>query len=222
MHGVAASSQHFTRTLGHHASETTVHFIKKAYLEELKRKRSEESEVSVLPYKKHGRLLLLGDLLDEKVQTYLRGVWDGGGVVSARIAQAAARGILMSGKQSLLAEKGGPVELNRFWAYSLLTRMKFVKRKVTTSKSKYSPAHFEHLKQVFLKEIADTVEMKEIHVPPELILKWDQTGMKIVPSNTWTMEKQGTKRVDIAGANDKFLITAVFCGSLVGDFLSAR
>ena len=102
--------------------------IKKAYLEELKRKRSEESEVSVLPYKKCGRPLLLCDLLDKKVQTYLldeevmtylRGLRDGSGVVLARITQAAARGILMSGNQSLLAEKGGPVELNRFWANSL-------------------------------------------------------------------------------------------------------
>ena len=33
------------------------------------------------------------------------------------------------------------------------------------------------------------------------------------------MEQQGTKRVELIGANDKRLITAVFCGSLVGDFL---
>ena len=62
-----------------------------------------------------------------------------------------------------------------------------------------------------------TVEMEEI--PPELILNWDQTGIKIVPSNTWTMDQQGAKRVEVCGANDKRLITAVFCGSLVGDFL---
>ena len=61
------------------------------------------------------------------------------------------------------------------------------------------------------------MEMEEIS--PELILNWDQTGVNIVPSNTWTMDKQGTKRVDIARANNRHLITAVFCGSLVGDFL---
>lgn len=33
------------------------------------------------------------------------------------------------------------------------------------------------------------------------------------------MEQRGTKRVDVVGAGDKRLITAVFCGSLVGDFL---
>ena len=33
------------------------------------------------------------------------------------------------------------------------------------------------------------------------------------------MERQGTKHVDLVGAGDKRLITAVFCGSLVDDFL---
>ena len=41
----------------------------------------------------------------------------------------------------------------------------------------------------------------------------------MVRSNTWTIDKHVRKRVDIAGANDKCLITAVFWGSLVGDFL---
>ena len=78
---------------------------------------------------------------------------------------------------------------------------------------------FERLKEEFLQDVVTTVEMKEI--PSELILNWDQTGIKIVPSNTWTMEEQGSKRVDVAGANDKRQITAVFCGSLVGDFLTS-
>ena len=33
------------------------------------------------------------------------------------------------------------------------------------------------------------------------------------------MERQGCKRMDTVGVNDKRLITSVFCGSLVGDFL---
>ena len=56
-------------------------------------------------------------------------------------------------------------------------------------------------------------------IPAEMILNWDQTVMKIVPSSTWIMERKGSKRVDVAGASDKRAITAVFCGSLVGDFL---
>ena len=59
-------------------------------------------------------------------------------------------------------------------------------------------------------------------IPPELILNWDHTGIKIVPSSSWTMEQQGTKHVDLVGAGDKRLITAVFCGSLVGDFCQSK
>ena len=61
------------------------------------------------------------------------------------------------------------------------------------------------------------MDMEEI--PAELILNWDQTGVKIVPSSAWTMDAEGSKRVEVAGVNDKRLITAVFCGSLAGDFL---
>ena len=38
LHGVAASSRHFTRKLGHQVSETTVHSIRKAYMDEDKTK----------------------------------------------------------------------------------------------------------------------------------------------------------------------------------------
>ena len=56
-------------------------------------------------------------------------------------------------------------------------------------------------------------------VPPELVLNWDQTDIKIVPTDTWTMELRGSKHVELMGFQDKRQITAVFCGTLVGDFL---
>ena len=176
-----------------------------------------DADVAVLPPKKRGRPVLLGEDLDRKVQHYLKKVREGGGVVSARITMAAARGMLFSCNRSMLVEFGGHVNLNRSWAYSLLSRMNFVNRKVTTSKSKHSVADFKRLKEAFLNDVVTTVQMEEI--PPELVLNWDQTGIKIVPSSTWTMEQQGSKRVEAAGVNDKRLITAIFCGSLVGDFL---
>ena len=117
----------------------------------------------------------------------------------------------------MLAEFGGPLELNRHWAYSLYKRMKFVRRKATTAKSKYTIADFERVKKTFLDEVISTVSMEEI--PPELILNWDQTGIKIVPSSPWTMDRRGARRVEMIGTSDKRQITAVFCGTLVGDFL---
>ena len=195
--------------------------IKRAYLEEKEsRPVGDDGDIAILPPKKRGRRVLLGEELDMKVQMYLKKVRERGGVVSARIAVAAARGILLTCNRSMLAEYGGHVEFNVDWAYSLLHRMNFVQRKVTTAKSKHAVAEFRELKEQFLAEVVATVEMEEI--PSELILNWDQTGIKIVPSSTWTMEQRGTKRVDLVGAGDKRLITAVFSGSLVADFLSIQ
>ena len=108
----------------------------------------------------------MGDDLDWKVQLYLKKVREGGGVVSAQIAMAAARGIVLTCDRSMLVEFGGHVELNRHWAYSLLHQMNFVQRKVTTAKSKYAITDFDCVKREF---VVATVEMEEI--PPELIPK---------------------------------------------------
>lgn len=64
--------------------------------------------------------------------------------------------------------------------------MKFVKIKVTTAKSKHSSTNFLQLKKSFLDNVAATVKMEEIQ--PELILNWDQTGIKIEPPTLilWT------------------------------------
>ena len=56
-------------------------------------------------------------------------------------------------------------------------------------------------------------------IPGELVLNWDQTGIKFVPSLIWTMERRGERRVEMVGVNDKCQITAVFCGSAIGEFL---
>ena len=46
-----------------------------------------------------------------------------------------------------------------------------------------------------------TVSMEDI--PPKLVLNWDQTGLKIIPSSTWTMERQVAKRAEMLVVNDK-------------------
>ena len=56
-------------------------------------------------------------------------------------------------------------------------------------------------------------------IAAEVVLNWDQTGMKLVPSSVWTMERQGERRVEMVGVNDKRQITAIFCGTMLGEFL---
>ena len=47
-------------------------------------------------------------------------------------------------------------------------------------------------------------------IPPELIMNWDQTGIKLVPSSSWTMEQRGSQKVEMVGVNNKRQITAIF------------
>ena len=115
----------------------------------------------------------------------------------------------------MLAECGGYIELNRFWARSHLRRMNFVQRKVSTAKSKHTVANLAALKRSFLIDFHITVTMEEI--PAELIFNWDQTGIKLVPCSSWIMEQHGSKRVEMVGANDKRQITAIFVGQFWGN-----
>ena len=97
--------------------------------------------------------------------------------------------------------------------------MQFVKRKATT-KAKPVIFNFEEIKHQYLIDIKAVVEMAEI--PNDLIINWDQTAMKYVPVSQWTMERVGSKHVEIASLDDKRQITAVFAGSLTGDFLPVQ
>lgn len=149
---MSAAVRHCSRKLGRQLKESTVRSIMTSYKKEVqeKRKRDDEGEVTLLPKKKRGRSKLLGEALDAKVQAYLRKIRENGGIVSARIVMAAARGLLLAYDRNQLAEFGGPVVLNRHWAYSLLQRMNYVKRKASTSKSKYTVSDFQELKRVRL------------------------------------------------------------------------
>ena len=221
-HGTTAAAALFTRRLKSKVSLSSVQSIKKAYLRRIKerRKAGGDENIKSLSHMKRGRPLLLGERLDTMVQKYLKKVREGGGVVTARVAIAAARAIILTQDRSQLIELGGHIELTQAWAYSLLCRMKFVKRKATTAKSKFSNANFAEVKKEFLNDLAAVVELEEI--PPQLVLNWDQTGIKLVPVSSHTMDRQGCNRVEVTEVTDKRLITALFCGSLTGDFLPVQ
>ena len=84
-------------------------------------------------------------------------------------------------------------------------------------KAKVDVERFAIIKEAFLLDVKNVVELDEI--PPQLIINWDQTAIYYVPVGSWTMELEGAKRVEIAGKDDKRQITAVFAGSMAGDFL---
>ena len=78
--------------------------------------------------------------------------------------------------------------------------MGFVKRTAYT-KAKVTVENSEEVKSQFLLDIQAVAELQEI--PFDLIMNWDQTGINYVPVGSWTMEKEGSKRVEIVGVEDK-------------------
>ena len=94
--------------------------------------------------------------------------------------------------------------------------MGMVKHKAC-SKNKVEPEHFDIVKEQFILDIKQLVDLEDI--APALIINWDQTAINYVPPVSWTMEVEGDIQVDLAGKDDKRQITACFAGTMEGDFL---
>ena len=62
-------------------------------------------------------------------------------------------------------------------------------------------------------DIKQIVDLEEI--PNALIINWDQTA---VPPSSWTIEVEGSKRVDLGGKDDK----CEYAGTMTGDFLPTQ
>ena len=75
-----------------------------------------------------------------------------------------------------------------------------------------SIAQFDESKEIFLADVAAKVLLNNI--PESLIINWDQTGLSIVPTGDWTMEKEGAKIVPIAHSDDKRQLTVEVCDYL--------
>ena len=142
-----------------------------------------------------------------------------GSPISTPVVVGIGRGLLLKHKKTSHVNSSDVIELSRVWARSVLRRMEFSKRRANST-SKVLPDDFVELKKQFLIDIKSVVKFEEI--PEELILNWDQTAMKIVPSASWTMEKKGSKRVEISAKDDKRQVTAVFACSLSGAFLPVQ
>lgn len=189
--------------------------FKKQYMAELKKKPGED--IMELDSKKRGRPLTLGEL-DTKAQQYIRSLRSAGTPVNARIVLAAAEGIVKATDRNMLADYGGHIQLTLSWAYSLLKRMGFVKRKATLKcKLTLTDEAFEKAKKSYLKKIKRSV--KDGKIPPELVINMDQTGIKVIPASEWTQEERGSARVEVAGIGDKRQITVTLAGTLSGRLL---
>ena len=121
IHGAAATRRHFKNSL-RDLPESTVRKYKNLYKKKVsaRAKSSETSEVTVLPVKKCGRPLTLGEGLDAEVQQNIRALRLVGTSVSCSLVLAAAGGIVTAKNRTLLVDNGGHISLTRGWALSLL------------------------------------------------------------------------------------------------------
>ena len=221
-HSNAATVKKFKSNFEQGLGESTVRLFKKRYLEELKRANNSVPvgdipvviEISV---KTRGRPLLLGEF-DSDVKMYIKALRKAGTPVSVPVVLAAAEGVITARNRSVLLKYGGHIKLGRPWAVSILRRMGFVQRRESTqTKAKLSDQQISRMKQTYLTQVSGMVKAHKI--PPELVINWDQAGVKLIPSQSWTMEEQGSTRVEIAGINDKRQITLTLAGSMSGELL---
>ena len=135
--------------------------------------------------------LLLGDKLDDQVKSYVQYLRTKGTPVNTTVVLGIASRIVKNHESSLLASNGGHIVLGKPRAKHLLSCTGYVKRRGRTA-AKVAVSNYEELRQQFLLDIKVVVKLEEI--PSELVIKWDQTGINYVPSDSYTMEKVGTKR----------------------------
>ena len=122
-------------------------------------------------------------------------------VVNTAIAIGCAQGLVKHYDSNLLECNGGLIVLIVSWIKSLLQWMGFVKRQASST-GKVSAENFKFLKEQFLFDVKTITEMEDI--PADFVLNWDQTGIHYVPVSSYTMEKEGSKRVEIAGIENVF------------------
>ena len=96
--------------------------------------------------------------------------------------------------------KPRPKKYSPSWAKSLLKRMNFTKRRAST-KFGHPADELQKEKETFLSQVLDAVGLNDI--PQELIFNWDKTGIDLVPTALWTLDKKGKKQIKIAGYQDK-------------------
>ena len=142
--------------------------------------------VKKLPYKKRGRLLLLGDYLDGQLRACITEIRQMGLVVNTSVLIAAAKWLVLHHDSNWLWENGGHLELSTHWAKGRLRKIWFSKRRVTT-KASLTLVDFEERKSQFVFNDQTIIELEEI--PDDLVVNWDQTGIHYVPVSDWTMEK---------------------------------
>ena len=92
-----------------------------------------------------------------------------GAIVNTAIAMACAKGVVVHHDSNLIAINDGHITISKDWAKSLLCRIGYVKRRVSTS-AKVTPEDFDEWKEYFLYDAKMLVNYEDI--PASLVVNW--------------------------------------------------
>lgn len=196
--GNKSAVRKFSSELGKAISESTVRSIRDSFKKSQRTSIDVDVELSEFPRNPRGVKPLLGEL-DCDIQAYIRELRRCGGIVNAQICIAAALGIVRVRKPTLLPEFGGTLVLDKPWAKSFLNRLGFVRRKATKAARKL-PGDFHLVRDKFHETVTSLI--KEFDIPDNLVINFDQTGVKLAPVSVWTMEEHGVSQVAVAALDN--------------------
>ena len=205
----SSAQRNFSKTHGN-IGESTIRSFKQKYETMIKKK---ELPKKVIPAKKLGRLVLLGDI-DEMVQRFLHALRRKGGVVNVVVARSVAKALVKRSRKRELEV----LDLDgRSWVQSLFRRMGFVRRTATTSKVEIPEGARKEAEVTYFLKIVSVIEKHKI--PKSMVLNLDQTPLKYAPCSRQTLAKNNSKHVAIAGSSYKQEITGTFVIALDGNCL---
>lgn len=61
--------------------------------------------------------------------------------------------------------------------------------------------------------------IQDNHIPHELVINWEETGVHLLPTAQYTYEKEGAKQVMVDSKDDKREITCVIASTMAGELL---
>ena len=176
--------------------------IVKAYNKE---KSDKYEELAKFPKRPRETKPLIPSEIDAKVISMINSMRASGHSITYDITISIAKGLVKAHDRTLLKELGGSIELHQTWAQSIHRRLGFVKRKATTAKQPVSPGFVHEVGFTFYSAIQRNVNAYLI--PPELVIKIDQTPLRFYLTPTHTLTKKGETSVPITNSSDYRQIT---------------
>ena len=139
-----------------------------------------------------------------------------GAPIHFHTVKSALKALLVSKEKiNILVTKN--FKISDSWISNWLKKIGYSYRHVTNGKSVKQQLIIEYESKKFIDRIA--IAVAEHHIPPELLINFDQTGLHLAPVSSTTFCEKGSKQVVVKFAKDKRQVTALLAGSASGKLL---